>query len=417
MCSRLFISAMAIGLLTGISSLKAHAQDSLTADELFQQARTASFDNKDYATAKTLLFRALEQAPDYSDLRVFLGRIYSWTNRYDSARTAFQYVLDHHPDNEDAAAALTDLEYWNNHYADALAVCNQGLSYHPKSEDLLLKKAKILNKMRDYSEAYAVTDSLLAINPKNDAARSLMGSIRDNSSKNKLGVSYDFVYFDKRFSDPWHLISLSYARQTKAGSVIGRINYANRFATNGLQGEVDFYPHISNTFYAYLNAGISGTNSVFPQYRGGASLYANLPWSMEAELGLRYLHFSSDVWIYTASLGKYYKNFWFNLRTYLVPADKNISQSYALTVRYYTGGTDDYWSLSGGSGISPDDRPDVSLLGLKNKLKSQKIGAGYSHVFRKLNVFRIDLTWYHQEYKKDTYGNQWDAGITYQRRF
>lgn len=412
----IFIGSISV-LSFAVTTRNAHGQDSLSSDELFAQARQAAFDQKNYEQAKALSLQALKKAPDYSDIRIFLGRLYSWTNRYDSARAAFGYVISRHPDNEDASAALTDLEYWNNHDEEALQECERGLGHHPQSQTLLLKKAKILKSLQRYSEAWAATDSLLTINPKNDAARSLMNSIQDNSSRNKIGIGYDFVYFDKQFSDPWHLVSLSYTRQTKLGSVIGRINYANRFATNGLQGEIDFYPHISKTFYAYLNVGLAGKNSVFPQYRAGASLYANIPWSMEAELGSRYLHFSSDVWMYTASLGKYYKNFWFNFRTYLVPDKKNISQSYTLTARYYTGGTDDYWSLSAGTGISPDDRPDAALLGLGKKLKAQKIGAGYSRVLKKLNILRIDLTWYHQEYQKNIYGSQWDAGISYQRRF
>lgn len=393
------------------------AQDTLSSDGLFKAARSAAFDNKDYTRAIVLCKKALGIAPDYSEIRVFLGRIYTWEKKPDSARQALGYVLDRHPDDEEAAAALTDLEYWNDNNEKALQYCEQGLQYHPKSADLLLKKAKILNDMRQYRQAYSTADTILQIYPKNESARALLRTIQDNSSLNKIGISYDFVYFDKQFSNPWHLASLSYARQTKAGSLIGRVNYANRFTKNALQGEVDFYPHISPTFYAYLNAGISGTNSVFPEYRAGASLYANLPWSMEAEAGFRYLRFSSDVWIYTASLGKYYKNFWFNFRTYLVPGNEDISQSYNLTVRYYTGGTDDYFYLLAGTGISPDARADAALLGIGNKLKAQKLGTGYSHVFRKLNIIRLDLTWYHQQYRVNTYGNQWDMGVTYQRSF
>ncbi len=401
-----------------ISSIsRVQAQNNLSSDELFQMARKAAFDHKDYPKAIILCKEALTKSPDYSDIRVFLGRIYTWTDHNDSARTAFSYVLNHHPDNEDAASAFTDLEYWNNNYSKALEYCNQGLQYHPASTGLLLKKGKILNATKNYKEAFSVIDSLLQKDPKNSQARSLIGTIKDNNSIHKIGLSYDYVYFDKQFNNPWNLVSLSYSQPTNIGSLIGRINYANRFSENGIQGEVDFYPHISKTFYAYLNVGASGTNSVFPRFRYGASLYANLPWSMEGEAGFRYLRFSSDVWMYTASLGKYYKNFWFNLRTYLVPDNKYISQSYALTTRYYTGGADDYIYLTVGTGISPDDQAAASLLGSQNKLKSQKIGTGFSHVFKKRNILSLDLTWYHQEYKTNTFGNQYDLGITYQRRF
>ncbi|MGF7230624.1 YaiO family outer membrane beta-barrel protein [Arachidicoccus sp.] len=396
---------------------KVQAQDNLSSDELFQMARKSAFDQKDYPKAIRLSKEALAKAPDYSDIRTFLGRIYTWTDHNDSARAEFSYVLKQHPDNEDAASAFTDLEYWNNNYLKALQYCNQGLQYHPESEDLLLKKGKILNATKKYKEAYLIIDSLLQKDPKNTQARSLINSIKNNASVHKIGVSYDYVYFDKQFNDPWNLVSLSYSQPTNIGSIIGRINYANRFLKNAVQGEIDFYPHISKTFYAYLNIGASGTNSVFPQFRSGASLYANLPWSMEAEAGFRYLHFTSNVWMYTASLGKYYRNFWFNLRTYLVPDNSNVSQSYTLTTRYYTGGSDDYIYLALGTGISPDDQAAAALLGSLNKLKSQKVATGFSHVFKKRNILSLDLTWYHQEYKTNTFGNQYDIGFTYQRRF
>lgn len=271
--------------------------------------------------------------------------------------------------------------------------------------------------MKDYTQAYHVADTILKINPKNEQARSLMSSISYNSSKYEGGISYDYVYFDKRFTTPWQLLSLSCSRSTKLGSVIANLNYANRFETNGLQAEIDAYPHISRRFYGYLNFGISGTNSVFPHYRVGASLYANLPWSLEADAGFRYLRFSSDVWIYTASIGKYYKNFWFNFRTYLIPDLGNLSQSYTLTVRYYTGGEDDYISFAAGTGVSPDNRANVILLETDSKLKTKKMALGYSHVFRKLNTIGLGLTWHYDEYRTDTYGNQINAGLSYQRKF
>ncbi len=392
------------------------AQDRLDVDSLFKEARTAAFDQKNYPQAIKLCKEALAIAPDYTEIKVFLGGVYSWSKKTDSAGSILQSVLEDHPDNEAAASALTDLAYWNGQNGEALQYSNQGLKYHPHSTGLLVKKVKILNALEQYGRAQKTADTLLKYDPKNTEVGQLLNVIRDKTSLNKIGVSYHYVYFDKQFPDPWHIVSLDYTRQTAVGDLITRINFANRFAKNGLQGEVDFYPHISKTFYAYLNTGISGTNSVFPHYRAGASLYANIPWEMEIEGGFRYMKFSSDVWIYTASIGKYFKNFWFNFRTYLVP-DQDNSQSYNLTLRYYTGGKDDYYALAYGTGISPDDRTDAALLGIKNKLNAQRVSARYSHVFHELNIIRFDLTWYYKEFLPKVYGNQWDIGIAYQRRF
>ena len=115
-----------------------------------------------------------------------------------------------------------------------------------------------------YSEAKSAADSALKIDPKDAEVRALAAKIRDYSSRNKIGISYDYVYFDRQYSDPWQLVSIDYSRQTSFGTVIGRINYANRFRSNGVQGELEAYPHISKTFYGYVNFGYSGDEGIFP---------------------------------------------------------------------------------------------------------------------------------------------------------
>lgn len=393
------------------------AQDNFSSDEFFQQARSAAFDQKNYTLAIELCRKALNKSPNYADILIFLGRIYTWTDKIDSARTEFDQVLHQYPDDEDASSAYADLEYWNNHPEKTLSICESGLKFHPDSKVLLLKKAKALIELKRPEEANTVINSLLKKDPKNAAARSISDKIKDQSSKNKLGISYDFIGFDKQFDNPWHLASISYSRSTAIGSVIGRFNYANRFTTGAVQFEADAYPRISKTFYSYVSGGISNKSGVFPQYRAGFSLYANLPKSFEAEAGFRYLYFSSATWIYTGSIGKYFKNYWFNFRTYLTPGNNNISQSYSFTTRYYFGGAEDYLSFSLGTGISPDDRSNNIQLGNVYKLKSNGISAGYNKTIKNLNTISITGSWTHQEYLQNTFGNQFNFGVSYQQRF
>lgn len=393
------------------------AQDNLSSDELFTEARKAAFDKKDYGLAIDLCRKALAKSPNYSDIRIFLGRIYTWTDKKDSARTEFEKVLNLDKGNEDASIAYADLEYWNDNPAKALSICESGLSVHPASKDLLLRKAKSLIELKRYAEANETVTVLLKSDPKNDAARTLSEKIKDQVSKNKIGISYDFTGFDKQFANPWHLASISYSRSTGMGSVIARLNYANRFTTSAVQFEADAYPRISKTFYSYISAGVSNTSGVFPQYRAGFSLYANLPKSFEAEAGFRYLNFGNDTWIYTASVGKYFKSYWFNFRTYLTPGNNNISRSFSLTTRYYYGGAYDYISLGLSTGISPDDRVNNIQLDNKNKLKSNGISAGFYKTIRKFNIISVTAGWTNQEYIASTFGNQYNFGLSYQKRF
>lgn len=389
-----------------------------SADDLFAQARKAAFDESNYPKAIALSKTALQGSPDYADIRVFLGRLYTWSKKPDSARLAFNEVISKQPAYEDAYVGLGYLEFWNDNSEKALNVVNTGLKNVPTSEPLQLLKAKVLNDLRRWQEADMVVSGVLKNNPTLTEARSLASRIKDNSAKNKVSLSYDYIYFDKQFDDPWHLISVDYGRQTKYGSIIGRVNYANRFNTNGYQFEVDAYPHISNTFYAYVSGGVSNTAGVFPKYRAGFSLYANLPLSFEAEAGFRLLHFSDNTWIYTASVSKYYKSFWLNFRTFLTPSNNSVSQSYALTTRYYFGGVDDYFSLALGTGLSPDDNQNSVLLNSSTyRLKSNNISLGYRKSIKTFNVLMLKVGYDNQEYLKNTKGNQLDFGIGYLRRF
>lgn len=394
--------------------------DSVSADGLLLLARKAAFDDKNYELAKSRLYRALAISPNYADIKIFLGRIHTWSKEYDSARYYFSSVLKANAEYEDASIGLADLEYWNDDNNKALLVINEALAYHPQSQELLIRKAKILNAMRRYAEAQSAVEQLLAINRNNSEARSLANRIKESAAKNAIGLSYDYVYFDKQFSDPWHLLGFDYTRTTGVGSITGRINYANRFKSNGIQYELEAYPHISKTFYSYVSIGYSDSVGVFPHWRGGFSLYANLPKSFEGELGIRYLQFSGDpTFIYTAYLGKYYKSWLFSGRTYITPGTftKTVSASYNVSARYYYGSADDVIGATLGYGISPDDRSNSIQLDDKIRLVSYKAGLSFKKKITKFSVISIDGSWYNQEYLPQTKGNQYQFSIGWLMRF
>ncbi|APG59120.1 YaiO family outer membrane beta-barrel protein [Christiangramia salexigens] len=395
------------------------AQDERTTDELFKEVRSAAFDEDNYPKAISLTKQALIKSPDYADLNIFLGRLYTWTDKVDSARVVFKEVLLKNPGHEDGSLASANLEYWNDQSEKALGIVDKGLEFHEKSKPLLLLKAKLLKDLKRYPEASTTLNKLLKIDPKFTEARSLSQSIKNVSSKNELGVYYEFVKFDKRFDDPWHLASVDYSRSTKIGSIIGRLNYANRFNSNGTQLVIDAYPSISDTFYAYVSGGISSSGSIFPDYRAGFSLYANLPAAFEGEVGFRMLSFDDETWIYTASVGKYISNFWFNARTYLTPSNDDLSHSYSLNVRYYLGGADDFFSLSLGTGISPDNDTNNILFndGDTYRLRSNNISLGYRVSINSTNVFLINAGLEDQEFKQGTRGNQYSIEVGYFKKF
>jgi YaiO family outer membrane protein len=405
-------------LVISFKMVSAQRDTTLSADDLFKQARTAAFDQKNYPLAISLSKKALAEAPDYIEISIFLGRVYTWSNKPDSARTIFTGILDKHPDEEDASFAYGNLEYWGSNLQKALEIVNTGLKYHNQSKDLLLLKVDILTDLKQYKSADTSLSVLLKIDPKNAEAHARADRVADESSKNRISLQYDYIYFDKQFPNPWQVVGLDYYHTFGQSLVIWTLNYANRFNRNGLQYEVDAYPYFSKTFYAYLTAAYSADTVVFPKYKIGASLFANLPKEYEAELGFRDLYFTGPNWIYTASIAKYYKNWWFNFRTYLSPTFGSVAQSYTLSARYYTGGADDFLMLAVGTGVSPDDPRNIALLnnGVNYRLNSDNIQFQYWKTY-KLNVFFIILSLENQQYYFQTRGNQFDFGVGYQRRF
>ena len=402
-------------LLIG-SNLMVSAQDSTSSDVLFLMARKAAFEENNYPKAKLLCKKALDKAPDYNDIKLFLGRLYSWDKNLDSARITFAHLLADHPDFLEASVTYADLEAHNDNNKQSLKLIDDALKFHPDSKELLIRKAKILNASGNTKEALIVIQQIIALDNGNKDANTLRQNILSSAAPNKISVNYDFVHFNNN-TQPWSLANIDYSRKTGLGSVTGRINYANRFGKNGFQFEAEAYPHLSKIFYAYLNAGYSNNNVVFPQWRGGFSLYANLPLGFESELGWRYLYFSSPTNIYTAYLGKYFKNYLLGVRTYLTPGAIAISQSYSAIARYYPGSGDQYIGLSIGTGISPDDRAMNQQLSYQTQVKTFKLAADGRLKLGTFSSLLFDASIINQKSIDKGNDHQIQVGLGYQRRF
>ena len=70
------------------------AQSEPGSDELFKQAREAAFDNNDYPRAIALCQQALKQSPDYLEIRTFMGRLYTWSDKLQEGWQEFSLVLE-----------------------------------------------------------------------------------------------------------------------------------------------------------------------------------------------------------------------------------------------------------------------------------------------------------------------------------
>lgn len=407
---KLFYAASVLILFVLIKSESvSYAQNN---DDLFKSAQATAFGGERIKARKNC-FSIIERNPDYYDAYVLIGRTYLWDQQYDSARQVLSKVLELKPGYYEAIDAMVDLNLWTDNYTEAVKFTDIGLSKEPNDEIFLFKKAKALYYLNDKTTAVVLLEKILSMNPSNIDAAKFLQSIRDESKINKATVNYAIDIFDPHIPE-WHMLYAQAGRRTKYGTVIARVNFADRFSSTGWQIEADAYPTIRNGTYLYFNAGYS-ESSVFPFFRGGFEIYQKLPKSFESSLGLRYLDFkTSNVFIYTGSVGKYWSDYWFSGRIYLTPSKTNFSKSITLTARRYFSTAYDYVSLNLGYGYSPDERRMIFDSGLFY-LKSGKVAFDFQHRVFKYFIISCGAGYTNEEWFTALYRDKFsfDIGISY----
>ncbi|TRZ44340.1 YaiO family outer membrane beta-barrel protein [Robertkochia solimangrovi] len=394
----------------------AKAQEKADPVMLYEKARSEAYEYENYSEAIELMENAISHSPENTDMILFLGQLYSWTKQYDKARPLLKSTFESTKASEDASLAYANLEFWSKDVEKALEIVNKGLETNEASYALMLLKARILNDLNRTQEAKSLLETAVKSDPKDEEAKKLLQNLNTEILHNELGIIYEFVNFDERINDPWHLVHLHYSRNTGMGPLTGRLSYGNKFNTGSVQFETDFYPKISKTFYGYLNAGISNDKGIFPEYRAGASLYANLPSAFEADAGFRLLYFDESTWVYTFGLGKYYKDFWFNFRTYLAPGDSGTANSYNLSARYYFGAKEEYVGIRVGTGFSPDDAANNILLSTEN-LRSNNLEIDFRKLILKSQLILVRIGYENIEFSDTTKIDQFTASLGYIKRF
>ena len=358
-------------------SISVQAQDSFDPDVLLVDARTLFLDGK-YVEGRKIAFRALSKYPDYADILILVGRSYAWEGKNDSASIYLERAIIASPDYEDGYSAYLDNLSWAEQYDKAeevLAKARVNLGT-PLPNGLRYKESRLLYFQEDYNAAYEIAEDLFEKKYKNENLLDYMQTLQRLRRNNAVGVTYDYDTFEGDLT-PWNTFSVYARTRTKlTGTLIGRVTQSSRFEDNGTLFELDAYPSLGKKAYAYLNVGGSSA-SFFPDFRFGASVYYNLPKAWEIEGGFRYLKFADATYIYTASLGKYVGNWWFNLRSNLIPGTGNsLGTSANLQARYYFKTGEDFFSLQLSSGVSPDEETrDPTQL-----LNSYRIRGGYQQL-------------------------------------
>lgn len=367
-----FVLITTIGLLFFQLNENVYAQEVDSVDEAFQEARELAFDGK-REEARELAYAILETAPEYHDVRILIARTYSWDGQYRNARRELEIVLDHTPDYKDALMASIDNEIWSGDPEEAVRFANEATRYYPVDVPILLKSANAHHSAQMDREAVRILNRVDEIQPSNSEAIALRRSVRVSNQNFTLAGSYTYDHYSEVFG-PAQKGYIQLSGRTPIGSVIGRLNYGNRFDTIGYQPEIDFYPSIADGWYGYMNIGYTNS-SIFPEFRAGAELHKRAPEGFELSFGFRYLQFqNSDVTIYTGTITKYHGNWLFTLRPYVTPSSVGNSRSINLLARRYFSGPENYLTFRGGFGFSPEERRFQDVSGDVFFTESQFVG-------------------------------------------
>ena len=238
--------------------------------------------------------------------------------------------------------------------------------------------------------------------------------VKRDSIVHSIGLRYDLSFFDDGNGDPWHLISTEYTRKSLKTTLITRFNFAQRFGSSAVQAEIDAYPKFDKKTFAYLNLGYAPNTNLFPVFRSGLSIFRSLPAKFEVEAGARYLKFDAPVLIYTASVGKYFKKYWFNASTFISPSSTKISTSFFLKARYYLN-EEDFVMILFGNGLSPDNSVDNTLF--NTYLKSTRAEVSLRKTIHKKFVLFFSSSFNNQQIKNLSYIRQYNVTTGMQKNF
>jgi len=364
----------------------------------------------------------IKLAPDYLDFYLLAGRIHQLTKQNDSARYYFNHVIDKNPVYEDAFLYLINLNLEEEKYLEAETLSNKAIAIHPQKKYFKLKKWNVLQLKNVEKEEYQFLKTIESEFPNEEEMKQRIFFLESKINSDRIGVNYSYTTFSRDNYGPWHLGSVQYIRERSWGSLIGRINYADRFAfdesiANGLQYEAESYIFTGKMSYSYLGVAYSD-DVVFPKLRLGYSYFQNFKKGWEADLGFRFTkaedrEFKTGV----IGIGKYIGSYWINFRTFIQNEKNDFYPAFALTTRYYFDTRFDYLTVIAGYGTSPDERTTLGQFDQRVSLDSYRIGGGYYRLFGDHYLTGIQAIFNNQEYTPGLKQNELELSLMFQYKF
>jgi YaiO family outer membrane protein len=361
-------------------------------------------------------------APEYLDFQLLLGRNYEFIKQNDSARYYYKKVIDKNTKYEEAFLYLINLDINEKKYDDALTTTEKAITVYKKSIIYYQKRTEIYGLLHDRGQQIESLKNTLEVFPNDTQTLSELEQIIQEDRYSRIGINYNYTAIDRKEIGPWHLLNLEYINNQIWGAIIGRISYAERYATNnliskGIQYEVESYYKNNKRSYTYFDATYS-TDIVFPKFKLGGSFYLNFEKGWETDLGLRFIKTQNlDITTLVAGVTKTSGPYWISLRAYLNNNKKEYNPVISLNNRYYFNSKYDYAMLNLGFGTSPDERTSIAQLQNRLNLKSYRMGVGYNKLLYKKFITGIQINYNYQEYIPEKYQNEYELSLLLHYKF
>ncbi|MFV5695781.1 YaiO family outer membrane beta-barrel protein [Flavobacterium sp. LB3P122] len=391
-------------------------------DSLLTEALHDAYKTRNYKLALKKSQLGIKLAPDYLDFYLLSGRIYQLTQKRDSARFYYNYVIERNPKYEEAFSYLINMDLEEKKYREAEILINKAIEAHPENKAFDYNKMTIYQSQNDDKKEFDYLKILQLKYPDDSELKQRVFNLDTKNNSERIGINYSYTTFNRKAYGPWHLGSLQYIRQRNWGSLIGRVNYSNRYASgksliDGVQYEAESYLFTGKNNYSYLGMAYS-ENPVFPKLKLGYSFFQNFKKGWEADMGIRYVK-TQDTEFTTVvmGIGKYVGSFWINLKSYIQSDQNNLYPAFTLNTRYYFDTRFDYASFSAGYGSSPDERSTLGQYEQRISLNSYRIGGGYFKLFNDHYITGIQLTLNNQEYAPDLKQTELELALMLQYKF
>ena len=377
---------------------------------------------KNYPKAIKIASLGIKLAPNYLDFHLALGRTYIITKQVDSARYYLNYVIDKDPKYKEAFLYLTKLEIGENNSENAIITVNKAIIIYPEDKDFELLKLQAIYSQNDYEKSIEYLESLVGKYPEDSKIKQQLVELKTKTNSNRVGITYNNTSFNRNAVGPWHLIGFQYIRERKLISFIAQINYAERYSfqykNSGIQYEFETYFKNNKKSYSYADIAYSYDQNVFPKLRLAYSYFYSFNKGWEADAGIRYsktTNFNFHAGVF--GVGKYVGAYWLNLKSYFQSFENKTYSAFTATARYYLDTKYDYLTAFAGYGTSPDERITLGQFDQRLTFNSYRVGAGYYKLFGTHYATGLQASYNRQEYKLNTFQNEYNLFVSLQYKF